>query len=227
MSIFLWMVAIVLRILFWYNQTFVLFSGTIQCMEHIIVGLGNPGEEYGDTRHNIGRIVVERFRKQHDFSDWEKRKELKAFVSRGSFEGHAVTLLEPDDYMNNSGKSVARYLKDANEETLVVVVHDDIDLPIGTFRISFNRGAGGHNGVLSVEQEIKTREFIRVRIGIAPVTFFGTMRKPKGEVAVQKHVLGKFTTSDAKKLEPVLKDSVSAIEQIVNEGHTVAMNRWN
>lgn len=196
-------------------------------MEHIIVGLGNPGNEYGDTRHNAGRMVVDLFRRQHGFTDWEKRKELKALESRGSLGDGVVTLLEPDDYMNNSGKSVARYLKDKEGETTIVVVHDDIDLPIGAFRISFNRGAGGHNGVLSVEQEIKTREFVRVRIGIAPVTFFGTMRKPKGEVAVQKHVLGNFTKSDAKKLEPVFKDSVLAIESIIKEGYTAAMNKYN
>jgi PTH1 family peptidyl-tRNA hydrolase len=196
-------------------------------MIHIVVGLGNPGQKYADTRHNVGRMIVESFQKKGDFSDWEDRKELKARMSKGVVGEEHVVLLEPDDYMNNSGKSVAKYVKDVNAETSVVIVQDDIDLPVGSFRISYNRGSGGHNGIRSVETELRTKAFTRVRVGIAPVTFFGAMRKPKGERAVQDFVLKKFTTGEFRKLETVSADASEAIGMIVQEGHTKAMNRYN
>jgi len=195
-------------------------------MLHIVVGLGNPGEKYADTRHNVGRMVVEHLQKM-DFTDWEDRKEIKAKMSKGSIGEHIVVLLEPDDYMNNSGKSISKYLKNIDEEVVSIIVQDDIDLPIGSFRISYNRGSGGHNGIRSVEAELKTKNFTRVRIGIAPLTFFGTMRKPKGERAVQDFVLKKFTSGEFRKLENVLDESTKAIIQIVQEGHVKAMNAYN
>lgn len=196
-------------------------------MIYIVAGLGNPGQKYADTRHNVGRMVVEFIQKKGDFSDWDDRKEIKARISKGIIGEEQVVLLEPDDYMNNSGKSVAKYVKDINAETTIIVVQDDLDLPIGSFRVSHNRGSGGHNGIRSIESELKTKAFTRVRIGIAPVTIFGTMRKPKGERAVQDFVLKKFTSGEFRKLDPVFNDTSRAIETIVLEGHTKAMNVYN
>ena len=195
-------------------------------MTQIIAGLGNPGKKYIDTRHNVGRMVLERFCEAHDLSSWEDRKEIKARMSRGMFGKREVVLLEPDDYMNNSGKSIAKYVKNESLYDLIII-HDDIDLPIGTFRISYNKGSGGHNGVRSVESELKTKQFARVRIGIAPRTFFGIMRKPKGKGAVQNFVLNTFSRSESQKLESVLEKAVKAIDSIMQDGVTKAMNEWN
>lgn len=210
-----------------YNKSFFRFFATMSLMEHVIVGLGNPGKEYADTRHNTGRMAVELLRETFALDDWEERKELRARMSRGVYVGMPVTLLEPETYMNNSGKSVAAYLKRSDEMPGIIVVHDDIDLPLGSLRLSYDRGSGGHNGVRSVEEEIKTREFMRVRIGIAPLTFLGTIRKPKGEAAVERYVLGKFSFSERRKITPALEKSVAAIETIMKEGREAAMNMWN
>ncbi len=200
-------------------------------MNYIIVGLGNPGNKYADTRHNAGRMVLEAFRSENSFSEWEDRGELKARKTEGVCRGNRITLLQPDDYMNNSGKSVAKYMKDLSEEefedTTLIVVYDDIDLPLGTFKIAHNRGSGGHKGVGSIEQELKTRDFIRMRVGIAPLNFFGNMRKPKGTQAVQRHVLKKFTRGEFQKLELVLKNCTKALLDIIERGVEKAMNTWN
>ena len=95
-----------------------------------------------------------------------------------------------------------------------------------SFRISYDRGAGGHKGVISVEKHIKTKKFVRIRVGIVPV-FFGRMRKPKGGSAVQRHVLKKFGRGERCKIEKVLDKSSRAIEQILTEGYVSAMNEWN
>ncbi|MCK5027001.1 MAG: aminoacyl-tRNA hydrolase [Candidatus Pacebacteria bacterium] len=204
---------------------------TMKSMNYIIVGLGNPEKQYADTRHNAGRMVLEAFRSAHDLPEWENRKELKARKTEGVAKENIVILLQPDDHMNNSGKSIAKYMKDISEEEhkdiVLIVVHDDIDLPLGTFKIVYNRGSGGHKGVASMEQELKTRDFIRVRVGIAPLTFFGNMRKPKGTYAVQKHVLKKFTRGEFQKLELVLKNCTKALLDIMDSGVDKAMNTWN
>lgn len=195
-------------------------------MEHIIAGLGNPGQKYADTRHNAGRMVLEVLKKRHEFPQWEDRDEFKALISRGIIDDDHVTLLEPNNYMNNSGIGVGRYVKD-HEDSALIVVHDDIDLPVGSFRISYNRGAGGHNGVLSIEKHIGTKKFVRLRIGIAPLTLLGTMRKPRGEKAVQQFVLKNFNMLDRKRLNPALETAADAIQSIIVNGRTKAMNKYN
>jgi PTH1 family peptidyl-tRNA hydrolase len=196
-------------------------------MEYIIAGLGNPGSQYADTRHNAGRLALDVFRARHELPDFEKRGELKALLSRGIVGNAQVTLIEPDNYMNNSGTSVYKYMRSVDEPYLVVI-HDDIDLPIGMFRISYNRGAGGHNGIRSIEQHTGTKKFVRIRIGIAPVSLFGgVMKKPKGERAVQQFVLKNFSFTDKKRLESVFSDVTKALDLILEDQLTKAMNTYN
>ena len=202
-------------------------------MTYIIVGLGNPGPDYEQTRHNTGRMVLEYLQKEKGFSAWENRKELKARISEGELNKENLLLVEPDNYMNNSGESIKKLLKDEKEgppplqAERLIVVYDDIDLPLGKLRISFDRGSGGHRGVESIIKSIKTRAFIRVRVGITPVSPSGVMKKPKGEVAVERHILKKFTKSERIKLDPVIKDAASAIETIICSGLDVSMRQWN
>ena len=209
-------------------------------MTYIIAGLGNPEPDYTDTRHNVGRMVLEDLKKEKGFSDWGKRKDLKALVSEGELGGEKVLLVEPDNYMNNSGESFRKLIKIDKEKSLLdkyirdyegvehfIVVHDDIDLPTGALRISFDRGTGGHKGVESIIKNIKTRAFVRVRVGIAPVTSEGVARKPIGENAVEKYVLKKFTKEDREKIDKTIKKAVSAIETIISDGRDKAMGEWN
>ncbi|MBU0723029.1 aminoacyl-tRNA hydrolase [Patescibacteria group bacterium] len=196
-------------------------------MTYIIVGLGNPGEDYVDTPHNTGRIVLECFMQEKSFSDWEKKKELKANVSKGKIEKKSVTLVEPDNYMNNSGKSLVKLIKNKKQAEQLVIIYDDIDLPLGTLKISFNRGSGGHKGVESIVKSIKTRAFIRIRVGIAPTTPAGVIKKPKGEDAVGDYILKKFSKKHREQLDQAILRAVSAVETIICHGKEQAMTDWN
>lgn len=204
-------------------------------MSYIILGLGNPGEEYEETRHNTGRIILESFRKRNDFSDWEADKKLKALVSEGEVKPldkargkkEKVMLVEPETFMNSSGKSVAPIIKTKKAAEKLVVVHDDLDIPLGSMKISFNRGSGGHNGIESIKRAVKTEGFIRLRIGISSSTPSGKLKKPKGEKAVQGFILGKFKPKEMEILKKVGKRASEALVMIVTEGRERAMGEFN
>ena len=137
-------------------------------MSHIIVGLGNKGEEYENTRHNVGRIVLEYVRKRRKFEDFDEVNKLKALVSEGKIEKTPVTLLLPETMMNKSGISVKPLVTSIKKASKLIVIYDDLDLPLGRFKISFDRGTGGHRGLESITRHIRTNAYIRVRVGISP-----------------------------------------------------------
>ena len=172
---------------------------------YIIVGLGNPGEKYARTRHNSGRMVVE----------YLERKELSG-----------VKFLHLDTFMNKSGPAVAKAMVGKGVKKLIVI-YDDLDLGLGTMKISYNRSSGGHRGLESIIRALKTEEFIRIRIGISPTTPSGKLKKPKGEKDVEKHILGEFKKSEIEILKKVFKKVSEAVETIVEEGREIAMNRFN
>ncbi len=173
----------------------------------LVVGLGNPGKEYETTRHNAGRIVVEHIAK--------KLAENK------------IKFLTPDTYMNNSGKAITPYIKTKKELKDLVVIYDDIDLPIGTVRISFDRSSGGHNGLGSIIKSVKSQEFVRIRVGVSPVTPGGKTKKPKGEEAVLKFLLGDFKKSELDELKKMSKKIAESVEMIFAEGKDKAMSIFN
>ena len=173
----------------------------------LIVGLGNPGKEYEDTRHNAGRILVPLIEKK--------------------YEGKRAKFITPDTFMNNSGKEVAFYVKKKADLKDLIVVYDDIDLPLGAIKISFNKGDGGHNGLASIIKHVKSREFVRVRVGICPTTPTGKLRKPKGEDKVLKFLLGKFKKDELTKIKRLSKKATEAIEMIYAEGLPKAMSIYN
>ncbi len=196
---------------------------------YTIVGLGNPGEKYDATRHNIGRDVVEAFRKKHKFPEWTENKKTHSLVCEGSYNRKAITLLLPETYMNDSGMSVIKYVKNKKQASQMLVAHDELDVGLGRFKISTNKSAGGHKGILSIIEHIKTQEFARLRIGIAPVTTEGKVKKVLGEVDVKKHVLTKFKPSEAETAKKVLDHGVLAIEQCLDKGPILAahdVNSW-
>ena len=173
----------------------------------LVVGLGNPGEEYEHTRHNTGRIIVNLIEKKWD--------------------GPKVKFVTPDTFMNNSGKEVVKYIKSKKDLKDLIVIYDDIDLPLGKIKISFNRSSGGHNGLHSVIKALKSEEFVRIRVGIAPATSSGKIKKPTGEKNVLKFILGDFKKSELETLKKLSKKVAEAIAMVYEEGKEKAMSIYN
>ncbi|HLP86667.1 MAG TPA: aminoacyl-tRNA hydrolase [Candidatus Paceibacterota bacterium] len=193
----------------------------------LIVGLGNPGEEYSNSRHNTGRIILENIAKSFDFSEWKNNMKLKSLSTKGEIEGEKFDFLLPETFMNNSGNAVCQVIDNPKKLKNLVVVYDDVDLPLGSLKISFNRSSGGHNGLESVIKKVKSKEFVRIRIGISPTTPSGKIRKPKGEDAVLKFLLGKFKDDELKELKKISKKVAEILEVLSSGGKDKAMSIYN
>ncbi|MDP9249702.1 MAG: aminoacyl-tRNA hydrolase [bacterium] len=176
----------------------------------LIVGLGNPGAEYENTRHNTGRILVGLIEKK-----LAENKKLK------------IKFITPDNFMNNSGRVVAPLVKAKKDLKDLIVIYDDIDLPLGKIKISFNRSSGGHNGLASVIKALKSEEFLRIRVGISPVTPSGKLKRPFGEKEVIKFILGEFKKYEIETLKKLSKKIAEAIECIFTESKEKAMSLYN
>jgi len=197
-----------------------------------VIGLGNPGEEYENTRHNTGRMAVEKLLKDLDFTEWEGDKKSKSLISKGKIKKEQLTLILPDTFMNKSGQTASYFIKPKLKTSKkglenLVVVHDDLDLPLGTIKISYNKGVGGHRGLDSVAKAVKTLEFVRVRIGISPSTAKGRAKKPEGEDAVIDFILGKFKPKELEIIKKTLKKVSEAIQTLITDGRDRAMNMFN
>lgn len=166
----------------------------------IIVGLGNPGKRYKNTRHNVGFQAVDEFARENDFPEFKLSKKFNALVS----EEENIVLVKPQTFMNESGKAVKALLKNTRK-TVLVVIHDDIDLPLGKIRISENRGSAGHKGVESIIKEIGTKDFTRFRIGVSSKT-----GKPKD---VEKYVLQKFNKGEEEIIKQVIQEITIEIKK--------------
>jgi len=193
----------------------------------LIVGLGNPGVEYEKTRHNTGFIVLNNMLGSK--TEWKQSSGTKALFCKETVGGKTVIFLKPTTFMNNSGVAVSYAQNEKQKINLkdIIVIYDDIDLPIGGYKISFNRSSGGHNGLESVIKKLKSKEFVRVRIGISPTTPSGKIRKPKGEESILKFLLGNFKESELKELKKVSKKITEIIEMISTEGKDKAMTLYN
>lgn len=198
-------------------------------MTFYIVGLGNPGEVYAGTRHNTGRIVIEHFRRQHEFPEWKEEARHNALISRGCIERKDVVLISPLSFMNESGKSIRSFVTSQQRAENVILIHDDIDLPFGTFKVSFNRGSGGHKGVASVIQHLRTTAFIRIRVGVCPIGENGTCKKPdEDNETVAEFLLQPFTREERTVLRSSVCDDASrALLQIIRDGYEKAASVYN
>jgi PTH1 family peptidyl-tRNA hydrolase len=196
-------------------------------MTWVIAGLGNPDDEHIHTRHNAGRMAVEYFAKHKQLAEWKDDKKSHSFVARGAIGRTLAVCMLPNTYMNKSGNAVQYYVKSAKAAEKLVVVYDELDLPLGTIKISFDRGSGGHRGVDSIMRSVKTRAFTRIRIGISPTNAKGETKKPQGERDVEKFILSDFKSTELSTLKAVFKKVSEALEVIVLEGHEKAMNQFN
>lgn len=171
----------------------------------VVVGLGNPGRSYERTRHNVGYLVVEELARRHG-GTWRKKKKSEAAPTSLGLKN--VTLLKPTTFMNNSGSALA-----GQRPGDLIVVHDDLDLPAGDVRVKVGGGAGGHNGLRSLIQNLGN-DFTRVRIGIG--------RPPVG-VTVTDYVLGRMDSA----VKEAIPTAADAVEAVIEEGAEAAMNRFN
>lgn len=192
-----------------------------------IVPLGNPGDEYANTRHNVGWQALDYVIDELRLPVPVESGSLSGRVSEGVLGDKEVTVLYPNTFMNNSGSAVAK-LVPRNEVAQLIVVHDDIDLPFGEMKIGVGRGAGGNKGVQSIIEKLSTREFVRVRVGIAPKSIWtGKIKRPAGGGPLERFVLKSFSSSEQKQLLGVFQKVKEAIEAVIKSGVETAMNKCN
>jgi peptidyl-tRNA hydrolase, PTH1 family len=194
---------------------------------YYIIGLGNPGDEYKNSRHNTGRMLVEYFHGKNKFPKWEFNKKIHTSLSAGKIGKEKVTLVLPETFMNKSGSALKSLITSKKKAENMVVIYDDLDLPIGKFKISFGRGSGGHRGIESIIRSVKTKYFIRVRVGISPATLSGKLKKPSGEKAVVDFILGDFKKKELETIKKISKKINDALIAIIVEGKEKAMGKFN
>ncbi len=191
----------------------------------LIVGLGNPGAEYHFTRHNLGFLAVDEFAKQHEFPNFKMEPDGVLTAKKEIF-GLAVVLAKPQMFMNNSGKALVKLfsrlkIKKAKSYPNLWVVNDDLDIPQGKIKIAKNRGAAGHKGVQSIIDTLKTKNFIRFRIGIAPLA--ANLKK----IPADKLVLKKFTLAEQTEFDKVIDLTAAALDLALASGLEKSMTEFN
>lgn len=183
----------------------------------MITGLGNPGDRYSQTRHNMGFMVIDQLARQHSFLLSKSR--FDAVYAKSKIFGQDIFLVKPQSFMNRSGfplQKLAAYYKISIEN--ILVIHDDLDLTFGKLKIVFNRGHGGHNGVRSIIELFGSRQFARLRLGVG---------RPADGSDVTGHVLGGFSGEERQDLESAVSTGVDACRTIITKGVTQAMTLWN
>lgn len=183
----------------------------------LIVGLGNPEEEYGNTRHNMGFDTVNKLAKQYDIEI--NKNKFKGLYGMGNIEGEKVIILKPQTYMNLSGESIKEaidFYKIENKH--LIIVYDDIDIKPGTIKLRKTGGPGTHNGMKSVIQNIQITEFPRVRVGIG---------MPEHKNDLINYVIGKIPEEEKEKLDKSTTIAKDAVIEIIKNGVDVAMNKFN
>ncbi len=195
-------------------------------MTIVIVGLGNPGKEYEKTRHNAGRSAVQLFAKKEGL-DFIFNKTVNAQISKGLIGKNSVTFILPDTMMNLSGKSVASFIKSKKAAEKLLVIHDDLDLPLGTIKMVFGRGSGGHKGVESIMRAIKTNDFARIRMGISGMGKKNQTKKVSGDEKVIKHVIGKWKPDEEAVVKKVMKKVSETIQLFTTTDLAVAIQFAN
>lgn len=186
----------------------------------LIVGLGNPGEPYKNTRHNAGFMAVDHLAQTYGFEEFKSLDKGKSLMSKGEIAGEKVILLKPQNFMNLSGiptQAVAGYFKIERSE--VIAIYDEAELPLGSLRVRPEGSAGGHNGVKSLIEHLGGGDFVRVRIGIKPEKAF--------QGALEDFVLGQLTEDEKVAFKNVFSDLPQLIEKLLTSEIEKVMNEYN
>ncbi len=191
----------------------------------LIVGLGNPGQGYSHNRHNLGFMCISNFAKEHGIKF--DKKQGQARTGTGEIGGETVVVARPETYMNQSGQAVSRLVKKFNISLDdLIVIHDDLDLPVGRIRIRQGGSAGGHRGIESIITGLGSKDFLRIRVGIGRPSNTGSGISTS-EDAVIAYVLSGFTSEEKKVIERTIPEVSEAIECLITEGLGAAMNKYN
>ncbi|HEV7524742.1 MAG TPA: aminoacyl-tRNA hydrolase [Acidimicrobiia bacterium] len=183
----------------------------------LVVGLGNPGDEYARTRHNVGAEVVELLARRHGGKLHGSKGRARSDEVR--IGDKRVALAIPLTYMNDSGEAVAGLMRRLGvEPAQIVIVHDELDLPPAVLRVKVGGGLAGHNGLRSIKQHLHTDEFMRVRLGVG---------KPPSKERGADHVLSRVSKREREAMDVTVEEAADAVELIVREGVDAAMNRYN
>lgn len=184
----------------------------------LIVGLGNPGPEYELTPHNLGFLVVDRIASDHKVE--VRSRQCKALTARATIGQEQVVLVKPETFMNLSGSAVRELVSKLEivPETDLVVIQDELDFPFGTLRIHRARSSAGHNGIESIIDSLGTKDFVRIRIGVAPEHKLSDGKE---------YLLSPMRKAQLKVLDSIIADAVVAAEMIVKDGPAAAMQRFN
>ena len=187
----------------------------------IIVGLGNPDGEYKGTRHNAGRDAARFFAHANKQDHFELHKKSNSLVTEVSFgkNGEARVIL-PETFMNKSGNAVGAWVKPKKELKNLIVIHDDLDIPVGRYKISFGKNSGGHKGVESVMRAVKTKNFVRIRIGVAP------KKKPSPDKMLN-FIIGKFSPAESLLIKKNYKKIAEALEVMITDSLERAMSEYH
>ena len=185
---------------------------------YIIAGLGNPGREYANTRHNVGFDVIDTLAERYNIS--VDTRKSRALIGKGMIEGHKVILVKPQTYMNLSGESI-RSLVDyykVDEESELIVIYDDVSLGVGQLRIRKKGSAGGHNGIKSILSELGTDVFLRIKVGVG--------EKPR-KYDLADYVLGHFSKEEKEQMKEGYQKAADAVSMLLNGETEAAMNQYN
>ncbi len=192
----------------------------------ILIGLGNPGEKYQETRHNIGFMTVDTLLKQFEplkKTFWERDEKIDTKILK--IEGEEILLAKPKTFMNNSGFAVKTLLsKNKTNPEDLVLIYDDVDLPLGKIRIRFGGAAGGHHGVESVIEQLGSDKFLRVRLGIGD-TKLNNFKKQKRDIT--EYVVSPFTAQERKKAKEMIDQAIRSIGLIIEHGIDKYMSKYN
>jgi len=191
---------------------------------NLIVGLGNPGRDYTNNRHNAGLICLNHFARTHNIK-FDKKQGL-ARIGTGEIDGQRVVLARPQTYMNLSGQSVSRLVAKYDiTPNKLLIIHDDLDLPLGSIRIRQGGSSGGHKGIKSIISYLGYRNFNRLRVGIGrPAANHNTEASEDDIIA---YVLGDFTAAEKTTLTEIIDRTSQAIHCLLTQGLTTAMNKYN
>ena len=180
----------------------------------LIVGLGNKGNEYNNTRHNVGFMVLDNYINKNNLT---LKSKLDGLYAETIINGEKVIFLKPQNYINLSGDVINKYIKYFKIDIKdILVIHDDMDLEIGTFKIRYKGGSAGHNGLKNIEANLKTNEYKRIKIGIS-----------KNNIDKVDYVLGKFSSTELSKLNKVIDITYNIIEDFVSLSFENLMNKYN